>query len=133
LNIEDCVILYIEDDDDIIMALKDYFVPKYNMEFVNSYDHVKKILKKLRPCLVIVDDDLNGTSRYIEIANDIKHIVVPTGKAVAYIGCTSLDVDMVGMKNNYKKQDYLDFILNRGTPVDLANMSKIIDKIIKNL
>lgn len=115
------------------MALKDYFVPKYNMEFVNSYDHVKKILKKLRPCLVIVDDDLNGTSRYIEIANDIKHIVVPTGKAVAYIGCTSLDVDMVGMKNNYKKQDYLDFILNRGTPVDLANMSKIIDKIIKNL
>lgn len=130
MNLDDCIVLYIEDDPDMTLALKDYFEPKFNIKFINSYDMVPKILKKLMPCLVIVDDNLHGKSRYVEIANDIKHIIVPTGKSVAFIGCSSLDVDIKQTKTDYKKIGYYDFLPNTGKEKELVEMEKLIKKII---
>jgi|CXWL01.1.fsa_nt_gi DNA-binding NtrC family response regulator len=135
MNLEDCVILFIEDDKDMILGYSDYFnVEKgLNIKYIRRFDDVRKFLKKLKPCLIIVDDDLNGRSRYDEIAGEIKRALVHPGNQVVFIGCTGEDVDITEMKIKYKKEGYSDFLPNTGSEKDLENMYRVIEKIIKNI
>ena len=134
MNLKDCAILYIEDDSDMIVGYEDFFnnLKGLNIRYIRRYDDVRKILKTMRPSLIIVDDDLNGRSRFEEIARDIKRILVPIGYPIAFIGCTGEDVEIPAMKKAYKNEGYADFLSNTGSDKDLENMYKVIEKIILN-
>lgn len=125
-------IIYVEDDPDMISGLQQLFPSKYCVKFIEKYDSDSflKELEQFKPHIVIVDDDLDGTTYFANIGQDVRTAIGHTHQEIFYIGCTNLDVDLKDQKKKYKNEGYKEFFKNSGTKKDIVEMCKLIDSLI---